>query len=272
VDRCWDSLDEVDEEGLHEEHTHIHTCCNFVVLGSTGNVYTVSLQEIPSCTCPDFTRQQDLCKHILFVLVKVAGVSTSNPLAYQKAYVPSELQELFQIVRQRRVGGGVVDVEANERVRQCYKAAHGRGHVGGCKTEEGDVSNENETTGVKRRSLLEDNNDCPICFDEMESLADTVYCRTACGANFHKDCIHRWLSQPAQRQNATCPNCRQSWADDNDGGLSGKRDAARGAPMKRDEEYENLGALQGQSSIRDTSTYQSRFSPDTRYKRRRSQY
>jgi hypothetical protein len=56
--------------------------CNFVVLGSTGNVYTVTLQDVPQCTCPDFARKQDLCKHILFVFLKVVGLPVTNPLIY----------------------------------------------------------------------------------------------------------------------------------------------------------------------------------------------
>ena len=42
----------------------------FVVLGSTGNVYDVNIAKIPYCSCPDFERGH-LCKHILFVYLKV---------------------------------------------------------------------------------------------------------------------------------------------------------------------------------------------------------
>lgn len=39
----------------------------FAVLGSTGNVYTVTITTQPSCSCPDFQKRGDPCKHLLFV-------------------------------------------------------------------------------------------------------------------------------------------------------------------------------------------------------------
>lgn len=47
----------------------------FFVLGATGNVYTVTLSVTPSCTCPDRTTP---CKHILFVFIRVLGVSVDD--------------------------------------------------------------------------------------------------------------------------------------------------------------------------------------------------
>ena len=44
----------------------------FSVLGSTGNVYTVTIGEAGnSCTCPDNYKARGRCKHALFVLLKV---------------------------------------------------------------------------------------------------------------------------------------------------------------------------------------------------------
>lgn len=42
----------------------------FTVLGSTGNVYDVRIDRLPTCTCPDFVKG-NLWKHIIFVVVKV---------------------------------------------------------------------------------------------------------------------------------------------------------------------------------------------------------
>ena len=44
----------------------------FVVLGSTGNVYTVTICRLPSCTCVDHLERKTVCKHLLFVYHKVA--------------------------------------------------------------------------------------------------------------------------------------------------------------------------------------------------------
>jgi uncharacterized Zn finger protein len=36
----------------------------FIVMGSTGNLYTVIICQTPNCDCPDFQRGH-LCKHIV---------------------------------------------------------------------------------------------------------------------------------------------------------------------------------------------------------------
>ncbi|EWC44583.1 hypothetical protein DRE_06664 [Drechslerella stenobrocha 248] len=72
-----------DESALTEE---------FKVAGSTGNVYTVLLANVPRCNCPD-SRKNGTCKHILFVMSKVLRVR--DGLAYQAALLNSELLEIF---------------------------------------------------------------------------------------------------------------------------------------------------------------------------------
>ena len=48
----------------------------FSVLGSTGNVYTVTLSDSGNvCTCPDNYKSRGRCKHVLFVLLKVGSSS-----------------------------------------------------------------------------------------------------------------------------------------------------------------------------------------------------
>ena len=43
----------------------------FAVLGSTGNVYTVTICRLPSCSCVDHLERKTVCKHLLFVYHKV---------------------------------------------------------------------------------------------------------------------------------------------------------------------------------------------------------
>ena len=200
----------------------------FVVLGSTGNVYEVVIAEIPHCSCPDHAKG-NLCKHILFVMLKVVGLDPSSPLVYQAAYLQSELREIFALLQSRRVGGSVL---ANEKVQSKYASLQGGG-------------SDDPQNGVARKSLDADS-DCPICFDNMEAGSSLTYCKATCGANFHSACIQRWLNQ--NRHKPTCPNCRQEWVDEN---------TKKGVGL---EGYANLGALQGQSPVRDTSTY-SEWSP-----------
>ena len=39
--------------------------------GSTGNVYTIVIQHLPTCDCPDYGKGNH-CKHLLFVMLKVS--------------------------------------------------------------------------------------------------------------------------------------------------------------------------------------------------------
>eukprot|EP00428_Durinskia_dybowskii_P030183 CAMPEP_0170252724 /NCGR_PEP_ID=MMETSP0116_2-20130129/26199_1 /TAXON_ID=400756 /ORGANISM="Durinskia baltica, Strain CSIRO CS-38" /LENGTH=320 /DNA_ID=CAMNT_0010503701 /DNA_START=32 /DNA_END=994 /DNA_ORIENTATION=- len=193
-------------------------CCNFVVLGSTGNVYNVAIKRVPHCTCPDHARG-NLCKHILFVLLKVMRIPPDSPLIYQAAWIGSELEEMFEGMRARfqQVSGRVLACKA---VQDTY-ARLGNG-------EEEEVASK-----VARRT---DDEDCPICFDPLGPMSTTTFCRSQCGANFHNACISHWLRQ--QSGHPTCPMCRGSW----------EKPASKS-------QYTNLGHLQGQSPERDTSTY-----------------
>lgn len=243
-------------EQRQQEVLHDECCCNFVVLGSTGNVYTVTLQGNPRCNCPDWCKREDLCKHLIFVLVKVIGLSTNDPLSYQKVYLPSEVRRLLEMARERRVGGLVL---ANRQVQQEFaKVKSGGGGGGGGEHADDDNNNNNNHGPVQRRSLEQDS-DCPICFDDMTNLSETTYCRAQCGFNFHTNCIRIWCQQSAAAaaaagSPATCPACRQPWLDEHGTSSSGHDNAASKRGVN-DEGYVNLGRLQGQSPQRDTSTY-----------------
>lgn len=52
---------------------------NYTVLGHSGNVYTVHIGQVPSCSCPD---AYSICKHILFVLIKVLKVPRESKLVF----------------------------------------------------------------------------------------------------------------------------------------------------------------------------------------------
>lgn len=217
--------------------------CDFTVAGSTGNIYNVKIDYVPTCTCPDFLRKQDLCKHIFFVLLKCIGVEPDSHLLYQKAFLADEIRALMVKMEERRTGGA--SVEASAAVRAAYqKRAAG----------EEDASDDKPVdSGVTRKSLQTDA-DCPICFDPLEGTGGgaLLYCRSACGSNFHADCIQHWLAQASHRN---CPNCRQPWVDPN------------ASPQKRhrQEGYLNLSDVTGQSPERDTSAYYSNARRRFRY-------
>lgn len=198
--------------------------CTFVVLGSTGNVYDVRIGRTPNCSCPDHAKG-NLCKHILFVLLKVMAIPPVSSLVYQQAWIRSELEEMYSFMAHRfhHVSGSIM---ANAAVRNEYAKLQGRQSV--------------VPTVVCRQDL----EDCPICFEALEEASESTYCRSRCGARFHARCIDHWLGQ--QRSNPTCPMCREPWDS-----------IATRKKRSSDEVFENLGRLQGQSPHRDTSSYSS---------------
>jgi Ring finger domain len=215
-----------------------------------------------------YIKRNDICKHLIFVLVKVIGLSTNDPLSFQKAYLPSEVHHLLQLARERRVGGSVL---ANRQVQEQFAKVVVQSVSG----EQND-NNSNEHIddeyhhGVVQRRSLEQDSDCPICFDEMTDLSETTYCRAQCGFNFHSKCIRLWCQRTTTTtttatstgtSGATCPACRQPWQeeDDDSTAAAAAAEAASSNNKRRaainEEGYVNLGRLQGQSPQRDSSTY-----------------
>ncbi|KAJ3311123.1 hypothetical protein HDU76_003203, partial [Blyttiomyces sp. JEL0837] len=212
----------------------------FAVLGSTGNVYTVHVRKISSCDCPDFGKG-NLCKHILFVYLKVLRVDSDSYMIYQTALLTSELEEIFN-------GAMKVDptVLAGKKVIASYKR-----HVSG--TGEDEEGGEDDDGGVKQRAL---EGSCPICFEDFEESDKTkvVWCTTSCGNNIHTTCFQNWKAATEKKgEKATCVYCRAVWITPGAVDKSGKGKGKRA--LEGEEGYLNLGDVARLPSERDTSSY-----------------
>lgn len=200
----------------------------FTVLGSTGNVYKVKIDKHPNCDCPDHMKG-NLCKHILFVFLKVLRTPRDSYIICQRALLQHELQEVFSQAPKR-----------NDRVRA--SAAVRAAYAGGSSEEAAGPSTD------KRKAI--DEEPCSICFDDFSKSDDShgklVWCETGCGHNFHKQCMQMWLGSKHSAAEKTCPLCRTLWSQQGTGG----------SQAEGEEGYVNLGQLQpGVSTERDTSTY-----------------
>lgn len=163
----------------HEENCHAgHEDCPYhtvKIAGTTGNVYTVIISHLPTCSCPNtaFKRKNSgdaLCKHILYVLHFVLKAPTR--LCGQNAFLTSELEEID-------AGAPTIPTESVAAV-------------------------EEDLDG--RRKPMED--DCPICCMAFEDDEEVTWCRAACGNNVHKGCFDQWARM---KQKVTCPFCRTEW-------------------------------------------------------------
>ncbi|KAK4053904.1 hypothetical protein OIO90_003741 [Microbotryomycetes sp. JL221] len=207
----------------------------FSVLGSTGNVYTVTIQQIPECSCPDGLRGNH-CKHIIFVFLRVLGVSRYSNLWYQAALLQSELKQIFSEARPSPQA--IVD----QRVSTAYRVATGQelAPAGGSSSLE-----------LVQKRLPGEEDACPICYENFEpgSEEGLVFCLSAggCGNGLHRECFDNW--RRAATGKVTCVMCRQPWQQP----MSKDTGSKGGASFS--EGYLNLSHLTGQSRQRDTSSY-----------------
>ncbi|KAJ7108948.1 hypothetical protein C8R43DRAFT_1043599 [Mycena crocata] len=208
----------------------------FQVLGSTGNVYTVTIQHKPSCNCPDAAKGNH-CKHILFIYLKVLQVTRTSGYWYQKALLTSELETIFAEAPL------APNALAHPRIREAYARATGK--------TTGPPSTPTPDVGSKKRLPGKDD-DCPICYDEMHTAAPEAltFCEE-CGNAVHGGCFAQWKqTATTQRKTLTCIYCRAEWPHDlpaAGASGSGSRTTAGG--------YLNISGVAGVSPQRDTSSY-----------------
>ncbi|KAK7351494.1 hypothetical protein VNO77_11002 [Canavalia gladiata] len=156
----------------------------FFIFGATGNVYTVSLSCTPSCTCPDRTTP---CKHILFVFIRVLGVSLDDVCLRRRTLRPCQLQRLLSMpTLPEAVAGGTL----RQRFHQLFF-----------------------DTGPKPKPKIEmeDGATCPVCLEEMEKEDKLVACGT-CRNPIHEECLMMW-KRSRGRRSASCVICRARWRD-----------------------------------------------------------
>lgn len=142
--------------------------------GTTGNVYTIHIDKVPTCNCPH-AKKGNQCKHVVYVLSRV--LRAPPELEYQLAFTSSELRDIF----------------ANAPPLPSETASN-HSQDGNRKPVEGECP--------------------ICCNDFEPTSSETiVYCKAACGNNIHKDCFAQWAATK-RGKTITCPFCRSPWQDD----------------------------------------------------------
>lgn len=132
-------------EGIREE---------IDVVGSTGNIYKVTIARLPECTCPDHQKGNE-CKHKVYALHTV--LKAPENLQYQRALLTDELNEILS-------------------------------NAPPIPTDVGD----NDDRDGKRKSTEGECPICYMDLDENEN--ELVWCKAACGNNMHKSCFEQWVA------------------------------------------------------------------------------
>lgn len=152
---------------------------DFIILGSTGNAYTVSIKmPAPSCTCPDNKLRHRTCKHIYFVLIKVL----------KHTHIDNKINDnnLDQLFCNMNINDDVVADESivkafDEKIKKIVIEPKGKDDI------------------------------CPICFEDIDDGTEIDYCKHKCGRYIHVECFKMWTSKNA----ATCVFCRCNWFQNN---------------------------------------------------------
>jgi len=158
----------------------------FTVLGSTGSVYTVTINSTPTCTCMDFKRRRQRCKHIYFILIRVMKVLKENEdiQVFTKEQVTQMFTNMQEIAK---------SVYISDDLRKMYNIMSQQNVI------------ENKTVPMKNEEF------CPICLDYIDCGEPIDYCKYACGNPVHTGCFKMWCKGKREKD-ITCVLCRSQWS------------------------------------------------------------
>ena len=144
----------------------------FKLRGQSLNVYEQRLKgDSFYCSCPDHKTRGSFCKHLIFLISRVAR---NEGIGYEmNIYKNNWSEEKFKIVSKElveRLKSRLECIKEKPKIEQCVEG------------------------------------DCPICFEEMTKDTETVKCVVTCKNWFHKECMDIWLNN-----HDTCPLCRSDW-------------------------------------------------------------
>ncbi|KAL5729057.1 hypothetical protein ACHQM5_002061 [Ranunculus cassubicifolius] len=162
---------------------------NFYILGATGNVYKVTISTTLTCSCPDRTVP---CKHLLFVFLRVLGLSLDDTCLRRRTLRPCHLT---------RILGNATSVEsyAGRRVRERFHQLLPQ------------LLLSPSSSSSDCRVDLEDGATCPICLEVMSKDDKVVVCGS-CRNPLHEECLLTW-KRAKGRRSTNCVICRARWRD-----------------------------------------------------------
>lgn len=150
----------------------------YIIMGSTGNIYKIIIDTKPSCTCPDFMTRNVRCKHIYFVLSRVMKLEDVD----QKEFKEQELLLMFQ-----NIPLIAKTLCVNDDIKSKYYKV---------------VNDENSDS--KDIKGLDDI--CPICLDDVDDGHKIDSCKK-CKRSVHDLCFKMWCKINKKE----CMFCKSNW-------------------------------------------------------------
>ena len=153
------------------------------IMGTTKNVYTVTVNNTPSCTCPDYKQRNKRCKHIFFVLTQIMKVGEEREDS--NSYSDNELDDMFS-----KIPEITENLKVNAQCLEKYLC----------------TQNQNGEVNMKN---INDDDVCPVCLGDMLDQNDEItYCRYSCGSCIHTNCFAMFNSQ---KNIIKCLYCQKDW-------------------------------------------------------------
>jgi len=145
------------------------------VKGLTNNYVITLSPNLLKCTCPDYQERENFCKHLYFIILKVAGC--------------------YQIILDHQLG-----ITKKMNIASFNKLDNNLINI---IIEHFEKNKESDDSGEPSKKKRKVTHECLICLEEITDVTETQECLTQCHKHFHKDCLSKWL-----RVNRTCPHCR----------------------------------------------------------------
>ena len=154
---------------------HTQNGWDFTVRGSSGKDYRVLLlSKGVECSCPDFKWRKRICKHLYFIVGRIAGDNpTLNLLGSDPNINIFDINpNLHKLLLDRISRKNIYDEECNPKQSR--------------------------------------NVDCIICFEPLDTNEEDVCCKV-CNYTYHNECINKWFESST---NKSCPHCRSIFEND----------------------------------------------------------
>ncbi|XP_062236999.1 E3 ubiquitin-protein ligase ZSWIM2 [Platichthys flesus] len=168
------------------------------LLRAEGDIrtYKVCLGDPHTCTCVVFTKKQEPCTHICWVLLRKFRIPREHEYSFQHGLVERQISEVLDGLHQPKA----------HRMETDHAAAPGAWSRAAPGPEPGSVC----------RKPIQAQDVCPICQEELlERKLPVSYCRSSCGNNVHMSCMKVWADHQrllGHEETVKCPLCREDFS------------------------------------------------------------
>ncbi|XP_069790861.1 E3 ubiquitin-protein ligase ZSWIM2 [Narcine bancroftii] len=153
--------------------------------------FKVNIGNPHNCSCSTFLKENDICKHICWILLKKFRLPRDHECAFQLGLVDREIEILLNNLHADKTPQLP---NGNFKIKQNFGEAVG---------------------GVLQKEINPEDV-CPICQEELLKKKQPVtYCRYTCGNSVHIKCMKIWVEHQIKTENGTtikCPLCREEFA------------------------------------------------------------